>query len=123
MPVKHQLKVIFACLLFSLSFCAANAQVKKRVRHRPKTDSATIDLNTRISDSILNEKEIRDTTVPNMVNKVETYSLSLNRAENFFDKSLDTAGILQSLSRMERALNYFHNKLERNDNSLNFRSL
>jgi potassium-dependent mechanosensitive channel len=123
MPVKYRLKTIFACVLFSLCFCMANAQVKKRVKHRPKVDSAALDLNSRISDSILNEKEIKDTTVPNMVNKVATYSFSLNRAENFFDKRLDTAGMLQSLSRMERALNYFHNKLERNDNPLNLRNL
>jgi potassium efflux system protein len=123
MPVTYRLKTIFACFLFSLSFCMTNAQVKKRIKHRPKVDSAALDLNSRISDSILNEKEIKDTTVPNMVNKVATYSFSLNRAENFFDKRLDTAGLLQSLSRMERALNYFHNKLERNDNPLNLRNL
>ena len=123
MPVKYRLKPIFTCLTFALCFCVAHAQVKKRVIHRPKVDSTTLDLNSRISDSILNEKEIKDTTVPNMVNKVETYSLSLNRAENFFEKRLDTAGMLQSLSRMERALNYFHNKLERNDNPLNLRNL
>jgi potassium-dependent mechanosensitive channel len=123
MPVKYRLKAIFACFLFFLCYYAANAQVKKRTRLRPKVDSATLDLNSRISDSILNEKEIKDTTVPNMVNKVETYSFSLNRAENFFEKRLDTAGMLKSLSGIERALNYFHNKLERNDNPLNLRSL
>jgi len=123
MPVKKRLKVIFSCLLLSLCFHLANAQAKKRVTHRRKVDSAALDLNSRISDSILNEKEIKDTTVPNMVNKVETYSFSLNRAENFFEKRLDTAGMLQSLSGMERALNYFHDKLERNDNPLNLRNL
>ncbi|HET7000112.1 MAG TPA: hypothetical protein VFI33_02335, partial [Puia sp.] len=110
MPVKYRLKTIFACLLFSLCCCMANGQVKKRAIHRPKVDSTTLDLNSRISDSILNEKEIKDTTVPNMVNKVESYSFSLNRAENFFEKRLDTAGMLKSLSGLERALNYFHNK-------------
>ena len=96
---------------------------QKTRQHKPKLDTAALDLNSRISDSILNEKEIKDTTVPYMVNKVETYSFSLNRAENFFEKRLDTAGILKSLSGMERALNYFHNKLERNDNPLNLRNL
>jgi hypothetical protein len=57
-----------------------------------------------------------------MVNKVANYSFSLNRAENFFDKRLDTAGC-PTLSRMERGLNYFHNKLERNDNPLNLGNL
>jgi len=123
MPVKCRLKAIFAFLLLSLCFCVANGQVKKRAIRRPKVDSSTLDLNSHISDSILNEKEIRDTTVPNMVNKVETYSFSLNRAENFFEKRLDTTGMLKSLSGLERALNYFHNKLERNDNPLNLRSL
>ncbi|HZZ74843.1 MAG TPA: mechanosensitive ion channel domain-containing protein, partial [Puia sp.] len=123
MPAHFRLKIFYTCLLFSLCFCIAKAQVKKHVKHRQKADTTTLDLNSRISDSILNEKEIKDTTVPNMVNKVETYSFSLNRAENFFDKRLDTAGIVQSLSRMERALNYFHDKLERNDNPLNLRSL
>ncbi|HEX3079945.1 MAG TPA: hypothetical protein VHQ04_05760, partial [Puia sp.] len=123
MPVKYRLKAIFAFLLLSLCFCVANGQVKKHAIRRPKVDSSTLDLNSRISDSILNEKEIRDTTVPNMVNKVETYSFSLNRAENFFEKRLDTTGMLKSLSGLERALNYFHNRLERNDNPLNLRSL
>ena len=123
MPVTYRLKAIFACLFFSFCFCLANAQVKKRVKHRPKVDSAILELNSRISDSILNEKEIKDTTVPNMVNKVETYSFSLNRAENFFERRLDTAGMFQGLSKMERGLNYFHNKLERNDNPLNLRNL
>ncbi|HEY2649223.1 MAG TPA: mechanosensitive ion channel domain-containing protein [Puia sp.] len=123
MPVKYRLKAIFNFILFSLCFCIANGQVKKRVKHRPKIDTAILDLNSRISDSILNEKEIRDTTVPNMVNKVETYSFSLNRAENFFEKKLDTTGMLPSLLKMERGLSYLHNKLERNDNPLNLRSL
>jgi potassium-dependent mechanosensitive channel len=123
MPVNNRLKAIFICLLFCLCYFMANAQVKKRVIRRPKIDSSAIDLNSRISDSILNEKEIKDTTVPNMVNKVETYSFSLNRAENFFERRMDTTGLLKSLSGMERALNYFHNKLERNDNPLNLRNL
>jgi len=123
MCVSYRLKAILACVFFSICVCMASAQVKKSARKRRTVDSTAIDLNSRISDSILNEKEIRDTTVPNMVNKVETYSFSLNRAENFFEKRLDTAGMLKSLSRMERALNYFHNKLERNDNPLNLRSL
>ena len=59
MPVKYRLKTIFACFLLSLCFCMANAQVKKRVKHRPKVDSAALDLNSHISDSILNEKEIK----------------------------------------------------------------
>jgi potassium efflux system protein len=123
MPVKTRLKALIICLLFCLCYFMANAQVKKRAVHRPKIDSSAIDLNSRISDSILNEKEIKDTTVPNMVNKVETYSFSLNRAENFFERRMDTTGMLKSLSGMERALNYFHNKLERNDNPLNLRNL
>src|SRR5689334_4322321 len=123
MPVTYRLKAIIACVLFSLSVYITSAQVKKSARNRRKVDSTAIDLNSRISDSILNEKDIRDTTVPNMVNKVETYSFSLNRAENFFEKRMDTAGMLKSLSGMERRLNYFHNRLERNDNPLNLRSL
>src|SRR5579863_3769180 len=94
MPDTYRLKAIFASLLFSLCLCMATAQVKKNTRRRPKIDSATLDLNSRISDSILNEKEIKDTT-----------------------------GMLKSLSGIERALNYFHNKFERNDNPLNLRSL
>jgi potassium-dependent mechanosensitive channel len=123
MPVKNRLKAIFICLLLSLCHFLASAQTKKRASHRPKVDTAVLDLNSRISDSILNEKEIKDTTVPNMVNKVESYSFSLNRAENFFEKTLDTAGMLKAMSGMERGLNFFHNKLERNDNPLNLRNL
>jgi potassium efflux system protein len=123
MPVKSRIKAIFICLLCSFCCFMVNAQVKKRTIYKPKTDSSAIDLNTRISDSILNEKEIKDTTVPNMVNRVETYSYSLNRAENFFERRMDTTGLLKSLSGKERALNYFHNRLERNDNPLNLRNL
>ena len=82
-----------------------------------------MDLNSRISDSILQESEIKDTTVPYMVNKIESYSFSLNRAENFLDRSFDTTGIILSISGLERGLNYFHARLERNDNPLNLRNL
>src|SRR5450631_4190339 len=109
MPANNRLKVVLF-LLFTFSFFLANAQVKKRVMHHRKIDTAALELNSRISDSILNEKDIKDTTVPNMVNKVESYSFSLNRAENFFDKAIDTTGILKSLSRMEKGLNFFHNR-------------
>jgi potassium-dependent mechanosensitive channel len=122
MPANNRLKVVLF-LLFTFSFFLANAQVKKRVVHHRKIDTAALELNSRISDSILNEKDIKDTTVPNMVNKVESYSFSLNRAENFFDKAIDTTGILKSLSRMEKGLNFFHNRLERSDNPLNLRNL
>jgi len=122
MPANNRLKVIFF-LLFTFSFCLANAQVKKRVVRHRKIDTAALELNSRMSDSILNEKDIKDTIVPNMVNKVESYSFSLNRAENFFEKEIDTTGILKSLSRMEKGLNFFHNRLERSDNPLNLRNL
>ncbi|HEY4937299.1 MAG TPA: mechanosensitive ion channel domain-containing protein [Puia sp.] len=82
-----------------------------------------MDLNSRISDSILHESEIKDTTVPYMVNKIESYSFSLNRAENFLDRNFDTIGIIKSISGLERGLNYFHARLERNDNPLNLRNL
>jgi potassium-dependent mechanosensitive channel len=123
MPVKNWLRFVLVPLLFCLSCGLAKAQVKKRVHKRPKADSAAMEMNSRFSDSILQETEIKDTTVPYMVNKVESYSFSLNRAENFFDKSIDTAGMLKSLSGIERSLNYFHNRLDRNDNPLNLRNL
>jgi potassium-dependent mechanosensitive channel len=123
MPVSNRLKIIFVFLLFTFCFCQAHAQVRKRAARHSKIDTSALELNSRISDSILNEKDIKDTTVPNMVNKVESYSFSLNRAENFFDRRIDTTGILKSLSAMERGLNFFHNRLERNDNPLNLRNL
>jgi small-conductance mechanosensitive channel len=101
----------------------AQAQTKKRVHHYKKTDSVLLDMNSRLSDSILQEAEIKDTAIPNMVNKVESYSFRLNRAESFLNNKLDTGGILKALSRLERTLNYFHNRLERNDNPLNLRNL
>jgi potassium efflux system protein len=110
--------------LFSWLICSlANAQVKKRVLHSQKVDSTAMELNSRISDSILREAEIKDTTVPYMVNKIESYSYSLNLAENFFDRRYDTTDILSSISGVERRLNYFHNRLARNDKLLNLRSL
>jgi potassium efflux system protein len=123
MPVTNRLRIIFISLLFTFCCGLVNAQVKKRAMRHQKADNSALDMNSRISDSILNEKDIKDTTVPNMVNKVESYSFSLNRAENFFERDIDTTGILKSLSSMERGLNYFHNRLERNNNPLNLRNL
>ena len=123
MRFKNLLRVPFLLVLLSICYSNAAAQAKKRVVHRQKIDTTVIDLNNRISDSILNEKEIKDSIVPNMVNKVESYSFGLNRAENFFNRRIDTAGILKSLSGLERRLNYFHNRLERNENPMNLRNL
>lgn len=123
MPVKNRLKILIISLLIS-SFCTlVKAQDKKQPVHKRKIDTSAMEMNTRISDSILQEAEIKDTTIPNMVNKVESYSFSLNRAENFFDRKIDTIGIVKSLSGMERRLNLFHNRLERNDHPMNLRSL
>ena len=125
MPVKNWLRFI-SVLILTCFFCSfANAQVKKKrvIHHRQKIDTSAMDLNSRISDSILQESEIKDTTVPYMVNKIESYSFSLNRAENFLDRSFDTTGIILSISGLERGLNYFHARLERNDNPLNLRNL
>jgi potassium-dependent mechanosensitive channel len=99
------------------------AQAKKRVTHHHKLDTAVMELNRRIYDSILREAEIKDTTVPYMVNKIESYTYSLNRAENFFDNGFDTTDILQTLSGLERRLNFFHTRLNRNDLPLNLRNL
>jgi small-conductance mechanosensitive channel len=101
----------------------ALAQHKKRVRHTRKSDSALLEMNSRLSDSLLQEAEIKDTTVPNMVNKVESYSFRLNRAESFLTRRLDTAGILKSLLGLERGLNFLHTRLEQNENPLNLRNL
>jgi potassium efflux system protein len=125
MPVKNWLpffiSLFFCCLLYS----QAQAQVKKKhfVHHRLKIDTSTMDLNSKISDSILQEAEIKDTTVPFMVNRIESYSFSLNRAANFLDRNFDTSGIIKLISGLERGLNYFHTRLERNDNPLNLRNL
>lgn len=123
MPVKNRLR--FLAIGFLICFCCTivKAQDKKKRIHPRKADTTAMEMNSRISDSILQEAEIKDTTIPNMVNKVESYSFSLNRAENFFDRKIDTTGIVKSLSGMERRLNYFHNRLERNDNPMNLRSL
>jgi potassium-dependent mechanosensitive channel len=123
MAVKNWLQLLFAGIILSLFCNLAEAQVKKRVKHRQKTDSAINAFNSHISDSILLEGEIKDTTVPYMVNKVESYSYSMNRAENFLDRDYDTSGIVKSISGLEKGLNYFHNRLERNDNPLNLRNL
>ena len=123
MPVRNWLRDVLLSLLFCSCFVITNAQVKRHAIHHHKIDTAAMNLNSRISDSILQEAEIKDTTVPHMVNKVESYSFSLNRAENSLERTLDTAGIIKSLSGMEQGLNYFHNTLERNDNPLNLRSL
>ncbi|HSZ34370.1 MAG TPA: hypothetical protein VK772_13725, partial [Puia sp.] len=100
MPVKNWLpffiSLFFCCLLYS----QAQAQVKKKhfVHHRLKIDTSTMDLNSKISDSILQEAEIKDTTVPFMVNRIESYSFSLNRAANFLDRNFDTSGIIKLIS-------------------------
>jgi potassium efflux system protein len=123
MSVKNRRKILF--IFFACFLCgeAVMAQPKKRFKHNLKEDTSLLEMNTRISDSILQEAEVKDTMIPYMVNKVESYSFSLNRAESFFTRKMDTAGILTSISTIERALNYFHNRLERNDNPVNLRSL
>jgi potassium-dependent mechanosensitive channel len=123
MPVKNRLKVILVSVLFCACCCLARGQVKKRKIHRQKVDTTAMELNSRISDSILQETEIKDTTIPFMVNKIESYTYSLNRDENFFDRGFDTTGIIKSVAGLEHGLNYLHNRLERNDNPLNLRNL
>jgi potassium efflux system protein len=125
MPVKNRVRILSLCILMCSICIQVNAQAKKKhyIHHRQKIDTSAMDLNSRISDSILQEAEIKDTTVPYMVNKIESYSFSLNRAENFLDRSFDTSGIIKSISGLERGLNYFHARLERNDNPLNLRNL
>jgi potassium-dependent mechanosensitive channel len=123
MPVLGRLKIpVLSILLLICSL--VQAQVKKRAAHHHiKIDSSVVDMTSKLSDSILQEAEIKDTTVPYMVNKLESYSFSLNRAENFFDRPLDTAGIVKSISGLERGLNYFHKRLDRSDNPMNLRNL
>jgi potassium-dependent mechanosensitive channel len=125
MPFKNWLRFFIPLVLFCFLCSQANAQAKKKhfVHRRLKIDTTAIDLNSKMSDSILHEAEIKDTTVLFMVNKIESYSFSLNRAENFFDRSFDTSGIIKSISGLERGLNYFHVRLERTDNPLNLRNL
>jgi potassium efflux system protein len=123
MPVVNRQRIIAVLIGCFCFYSLATAQSKKRTTHKQRIDSGLQEMNTRISDSILQESEIRDTTVPYMVNKVESYSFSLNRSENFLERKIDTAGILNSLSTMERGLNYFHNRLERNENPMNLRNL
>ena len=123
MPFKICVKVFPLFLVLIGYSCLGLAQIKKRVHHHRKNDSALLDMNSRLSDSLLQEAEIKDTVLPNMVNKVESYSFSLNRAESFLNGNLDTAGMLKALSGLERGLNYLHNALELNDNPLNLRNL
>jgi potassium efflux system protein len=123
MPVKYRLRIISVSVIGCLLCCQVKAQVKKHVIRHLKTDTSAMELNSRISDSILREAEIKDTTVPYMVNKIESYTFSLNRAENFFDQQFDTTDILKSLSGLERGLNNFHNRLNRNTNPMNLRSM
>jgi potassium-dependent mechanosensitive channel len=124
MPVRRLVCPLFACLLLLSLSSPVVGQQKKRIHHfHHKVDTSLIEINTRISDSILEEAEIKDTTVPNMVNKVESYSFTLNRSEGFLTRRLDTAGILAAVSGLERSLNFFKNRLEKNDDPLNLRNL
>jgi len=123
MPVKNRLRIFSLTLLICSCCLLAMAQGTKRNVQKKKVDTSAMEMNSRISDSILQEAEIKDTMIPYMANKVESYSFSLNRAENFFDRKIDTAGIVKSLSGMERRLNNFHIRLERNENPMNLRSL
>ncbi len=123
MPVPNWLRLISLMILCSLACFFSEAQVKKRITHHHKVDSAAMEMNSRFSDSILREAEIKDTTVPYMVNKIESYTFSLNRAEGFFDRRFDTTDILKSMSDLERRLNFFHTRINRNDNPLNLRNL
>jgi potassium-dependent mechanosensitive channel len=125
MPAKNWFRPISILMLLFVFCNLANAQAKKKriIHHRQKIDTSAMDLNSRLSDSILQEAEIKDTTVPFMVNRIESYSFSLNRAENFLDRNFDTTGIIKTISGLERGLNYFHARLERNDNPLNLRNL
>jgi hypothetical protein len=102
MPVPKRLRLISLTVLCSLVCFFTDAQVKKRITHHHKVDTAAMELNSRFSDSILREAEIKDTTVPYMVNKIESYTFSLNRAEGFFDQRFDTTDILKSMSDFER---------------------
>ena len=88
MPEIYRLRFSLGFVIFSLICVQAMGQTKKRTVHRQKLDTTTNDLTSKISDSILREAEVRDTTVPYMVNKIESYTFSLNRAENFFDRKL-----------------------------------
>jgi hypothetical protein len=59
MPFNNGIRFISLTALRSLICIVTEAQVKKRTVHRHKTDSAAMELNSRISDSILPEAEIK----------------------------------------------------------------
>ena len=123
MAVRNLIKaLVIACIAVIIAL-PSFAQYKKRVHRNHKADSSMNEINSRLSDSILQEAAIKDTTVPNMVNKIESYSFILNRAEAFQSRNLDTGGILGALSGLEHGLNYFKNRLQQSDNPLNLRNL
>lgn len=123
MPTKTYFRFISIFLFIFLTGNLAVAQKTKHPIHRQKDDSVVMEQNSRLSDSILREADVKDTTIPYMVSKIESYTFNLNRSENFFDHQFDTAGILKSISGQERRLNYFHNRLNQNDKPMNLRSL
>jgi small-conductance mechanosensitive channel len=75
-------------------------------------------------DSIAEAKSIvRDTIVPFLVNKVQTYSFVIKRDNNLIQRTVDLGDIQQNLPSIQKRLTNFNKRMNKKGRKMNLRSL
>lgn len=120
-PMQKLHKVTACCLLFIMLFSCAGvlAQTKKK-KSRSVRDSLRAAILSR--DSMMRSLKRSDTSVNNLLQKVEYYTSSFNQIKTNLAKQLDTVDISTQLPRYEKRIGLIKSLID-NDKSSTLRYL
>ena len=114
------LQIILLCglLLFVFSFSVAQTQ---HVKDSVTNDSLRAALHNQ--DSVASRAKQTDTSISNLLDKVEYYTASYNQLNSALSRTIDTAAISSGLPRTENGIKIIREALSNNDQSSTLRYL
>lgn len=111
---------IFFVVIFLFSADSSFAK-KQSLADTVSTDSLKSAL--KYQDSILHKAKKSDTSINNLLDKIEYYTASYNQLNRALSKNIDTADISSRLPQLERGIKIIKETLTDNDNSSTLRYL
>jgi potassium-dependent mechanosensitive channel len=111
--VKKGVRIILCISIFLFIASAAFAQKKKQVRgFRPYERPHTKEIQT-----------LNDTLIPELVNKVESYTYTIDRNDFLLTRNFDLQSIRNALPDIEKRLDGFKLRFEQQGGNMNLRGL
>lgn len=115
--------VLLRIFLLALALFFADFTFAQKLISRDATSEDSLKSSLKYQDSIVDKTKKTDTSINNLLDKIEYYTASYNQINSALSKGIDTVAITERLPRLERGIRLTSETLLNNDNSSTLRYL